>query len=260
MEQELVASQAVTQKVLDGKHDEVWKIFSNILSKCSANCRIAMLASTEKRATLLSHWTLFHIPLQNLMEPVCSDLEKVVAAHNAFVISDTWTYDTGWDLLEQVVVAKCGMKITDAWREAVFSPEVWRDWLGWRKSHKSDNPDAVVDEEPVLTLKSLHDRHGRQNKVHRLFPILVREIEEAWTAERQGTTREEIRTRFPLLRELEPKEFDDILKNGSGWDARTWAVEIIEKRTQLRVDTIKKYGQPKEHRRQRRSGTSSAAA
>jgi hypothetical protein len=253
MEQEPVASQAVMQKALDGKHDAIWKIFSQILSKCSANCRIGMLASAEKRATLYSHWTLFHIPLQDLMEPVCSDLEKVAGAHNAFVISDTWTYDTGWDLLQQIVISKCGKDIKDAWIEAVFSPEVWRDWLGWRKSHKSDNPDPIVDEEPVLALKSLHDRHGRQKKVHKQFPILVRQIEEAWTARRQRMAGEEIRKRFWLLSQLEPTEFDDLLNNAPGWDATTWAAEIIAKRTHLRVATIKKYGQRSFGRRKSRA-------
>jgi hypothetical protein len=155
------------------------------------------------------------------------------------------------------------MKITDAWREAVFSPEVSRDWLDWRKSHKLENPDPVVDivdEEPVLTLKSLHDRHGRQKKVHKLFPILVRQIEEAWTARSQRSTREEILKRFELLRQLEPTEFDDILKNSSGWDAGTWAVQIIRDRSGLAPSTIRKYGQPGVHRGQRQSGSLSTAA
>jgi hypothetical protein len=260
MEQEPLVSEADVQKVVEGRCDAIWKMFSHILATTSANCRVDMLASAEKKATLLSHWTLFHIPLQGLMEPVCSDLEKVAAAHNAFVISDTWAYETGWDLLQQVVVAKCGMKIVEAWWEAVFSPEVLRDWLSWRKSHKSDTPDAIVNEEPVLSLNSLHDRHGRQNKVHKLFPILVRQIEEAWTARRQGTTREEILKRFGLLRQLRPTEFDELLNNGPDRDARTWAADIIGKRTHLTDVTIKKYGQPDKHRRRRRSGRSSAAA
>jgi hypothetical protein len=129
-----------------------------------------------------------------------------------------------------------------------------------REQPASTGHNIAVNEEPVVTLKRLHDRHRRQDEVHKQLPNLTQEIEEAWTAKRQGTTHEEIRKRFRLLPQLELKEFDDLLINKSGIDARTWAVDIIKKWTNLRVETIKKYGQPKYQRRQRRSGSSSVAA
>lgn len=130
----------------------------------------------------------------------------------------------------------------------------------YRKRVRSTGDRTAVDGEPVLILKALRDRRRRQDEVHKQLPFLVQEIERAWTADLQGVTREEIRKQFQLLGQVEPKEFDDILKNTSDWDALSWAVQIIESRTHLAPETIKKYGQRSYHRRQRHSGSSTAAA
>ena len=129
-----------------------------------------------------------------------------------------------------------------------------------REQPASTGDKSTVEGELVLRLKFFHDRHRRREQVHKLFPILVRQIEEAWTARSQRRTREEILKRFELLGQVEPTEFDDILKNNSGWDAGTWAVQIIRDRTGLAPSTIRKYGQPGVHRGQRQSGSLSTAA
>jgi hypothetical protein len=326
MEHEWVVSNTAMQKILDGKRDEIWKTFSNILSEASAKCRNEILTSKEKRTTFLMHWMSLHEPLEELMTPLYSDLEKVAAEQESFVPTDTWLYDTAWHLLEEIVVSRCGKKIQDAWIEAVFSPDVRCGWNTLREMYESTGPDLgavadvvlktfekareefrkplttlssapasvevelsstfvrpegaeqvrpapaivreqpassggniAVNENPVLTLKALHDRRGRPDIIRALFRRLFQEIDEAWAALRQGATHEEIRERFRRLKELEPKEFDDVLNNKK-WDARTWAAEIIRHRSGLAISTIKKYSQPGYHRRQRRSGSSSVAA
>lgn len=71
-----------------------------------------------------------------------------------------------------------------------------------REQPASTGEKIAVGEEPVLTLKALDDRRRRQDAVHKLLPNLAQEIEEAWTAKRQGATREEIRERFRHSRSL----------------------------------------------------------
>lgn len=148
-----MVSNTATQKILDGKRDEIWKTFSDILSEGSAKCRHEILTSKEiltardKKITFLFHWISLHEPLEGLMTPLYSDIEKVAAAQGSFVPTDGWLYHTGWHLLEEIVVSKCGKKIQDAWIEAVFSPDVRCGWNTLREMCESTDPDlrAVAD-------------------------------------------------------------------------------------------------------------------